>query len=145
MNQAFFDEQSEQSHIKAKIVCDYFIRWARIMKNSWQGDISYIDLFAGPGKYSDGTPSVPLLIVNEILKDSRLARRMRIVFNDADANNIRNLEAEILALPQARELIKSVQFSANIIDSGFWESIEIDSGIPVLSFVDPFGYKGLTM
>ncbi|MPM27936.1 hypothetical protein SDC9_74452 [bioreactor metagenome] len=145
MNQDFFDEQTEQSRKKAKIVHDYFVAWARVIKSHWTGPIGYIDLYCGPGKYSDGTPSVPLLIINEILNDSELASRMFLVFNDADGENIRKLEEEIKAIPKSEDIIKRIAFSTNIVDGEFWEKIRINPQIPVLSYIDPFGYKGLTI
>jgi hypothetical protein len=57
MNQDFFDEQSEQSEIKAAIVADYFWAWANVIigsQNKYSSGaqkIAYIDLFAGPGRY----------------------------------------------------------------------------------------------
>jgi len=145
MNQGFFDEQTEQSYKKAKIVHDYFVAWSRVIKAHWTGPIGYIDLYSGPGKYSDGTLSVPLLIVNEIIKDPKLVSRMLLAFNDADGDNIRKLEAEIRAIPGTEGLIRRIAFSTDIVDSEFCEKIRINQRIPVLSFIDPFGYKGLTI
>ena len=103
MDQAFFDEQTQQSRIKSRIIVGYFIAWSRIIKNKWQGTIGYIDLFSGPGRYEDGTPSVPMLLVEEILKDPSLAKRMRLVFNDSDADNIAKLR-ELLAANPGKKL-----------------------------------------
>ena len=59
----FFDETTEQSAIKAKILSDYFWAWAKVIiptaKKSPRNRIAYIDLFAGPGRYKDGTKSTP--------------------------------------------------------------------------------------
>ena len=67
----FFDETSEQSSIKAKIVSDYFWAWAQVIISTQQktgGDrIAYIDLFAGPGRYNDGTKSTPLLVLERAI------------------------------------------------------------------------------
>jgi three-Cys-motif partner protein len=62
----FFDESTEQSRIKATIVRDYFWAWAQVMVptvKKQKGRIAYIDLFAGPGRYKDGTKSTPLLVL----------------------------------------------------------------------------------
>lgn len=85
-NNEFFNEQSEQSAVKAKIVSDYFSAWSRVMKNNWPGHLSYIDLFCGPGKYDNGALSAPLLVVQKILNDDVLSKRMSCIFNDADSN-----------------------------------------------------------
>ena len=59
MNNSFFQEQNEQSLIKARIVSKYFSAWAKVMlaaqkKYPMQPQkMAYIDLFAGPGRYYD--------------------------------------------------------------------------------------------
>jgi len=67
----FFDETREQSIIKGKIVSDYFWAWAKVItptvKKSGTNRIAYIDLFAGPGRYRDGTKSTPLLILEKAI------------------------------------------------------------------------------
>jgi hypothetical protein len=52
----FFDEQTEQSEITAALVAKYFLVYMRVISSAQRqhgGDrIAYIDLFAGPGRYS---------------------------------------------------------------------------------------------
>ncbi len=51
MPEGFFAESTEQSQIKAKIVSDYFVIWAKVITQVQRSDrIAYIDLFAGPGR-----------------------------------------------------------------------------------------------
>ena len=61
----FFDETTEQSAIKTEIVSKYFWAWAKVIiptvKKS-DGRIAYIDLFAGPGSYKDGTSTASFSI-----------------------------------------------------------------------------------
>ena len=62
---SFFDEFHEQSQVKAAIVAKYFWAWAKVIIPSQKrrgNKIAYIDLFAGPGRYKDGTRSTQLLI-----------------------------------------------------------------------------------
>jgi hypothetical protein len=69
----FFNETTEQSTIKAKIVSDYFWAWAKVIiqtvKKSQRNRIAYIDLFAGPGRYKDGTKSTPLLVLEKAIQE----------------------------------------------------------------------------
>lgn len=67
---SFFDEQTEQSLVKATLVSKYFDVWAKVIISTQKrypehssGKIAYIDLFAGPGRYADGTQSTPLRIL----------------------------------------------------------------------------------
>jgi three-Cys-motif partner protein len=64
----FFDEPKEHSKVKATIVSKYFKAWAGVMiatlrRFERQEKIAYTDLFSGPGRYEDGTPSTPLEIL----------------------------------------------------------------------------------
>lgn len=59
MNDGFFQEQREQSLIKARIVSKYFSAWASVILATQKRyphntqKMAYIDLFAGPGRYDD--------------------------------------------------------------------------------------------
>ena len=86
-NEQFFDESSEQSIIKAAIVRDYFWAWAKVIlgatKDNKDAKIAYIDLFAGPGRYKDGTKSTPLLVLETAISDLKMRERLVTIFNDA--------------------------------------------------------------
>jgi len=63
---SFFEESREQSQVKATIVAKYFWAWAKVILPTAKkqgGRIAYIDLFAGPGRYKDGTSSTPLKVL----------------------------------------------------------------------------------
>jgi len=64
---------------------------------------------------------------------------------DVQKSNIENLEAEIKALLQGGAMLPRIQFSNIQVGLDFSQQIKIATNIPVLSFVDPWGYKGLTM
>lgn len=145
-NTIFFDSQTEQSEIKAKIVSSYFASWSRIIKNNWDKNIpiAYIDLFCGPGVYADGSESVPVKIVRTVLDDPGLSSRIIIAFNDEDPRYIENLRQIIEKVDSNESLKGRIMFSCEKIDNSFYNEIEIDSNIPILSFIDPFGYRGIT-
>src|SRR5690349_7114344 len=103
----FFAESREQSQVKARIVSKYFWAWANVvmptaMKSS--GRIAYIDLFAGPGRYDDGTVSTPLMILEKAIADPRMCSMLVTLFNDKDADNVGKLKAAIAALPGIEKL-----------------------------------------
>lgn len=63
---AFFEQQKEQSLVKAQIVAKYFWAWAKVIipqAKKRKTKIAYIDLFCGPGSYEDGSKSTPLMIL----------------------------------------------------------------------------------
>lgn len=143
----FFETPSEQSKVKAKIVSSYFSAWSRIMCKNWYGstEIGYVDLFSGPGVYQDGSESVPLLLVKRTLSDSQLTNRMWFYFNDNDADNIFNLKQNVGDIDVDKRLEKRIKYDTKTIDERYAANVIIKSKGPILSFVDPFGYKGLTI
>src|SRR6266850_1394220 len=99
----FFAESREQSQIKARIVSKYFWAWAKVVIPSTKqhgNRIAYIDLFAGPGRYEDGTISTPLLILQRAIEDPDMRNMLVTVFNDRDAKNVGLLQIAIDALPE---------------------------------------------
>jgi len=59
MSKRFFEERSDQSEVKARIISKYFFAWANVIMPTAtkynDGKIAYIDLYAGPGRYKDGS------------------------------------------------------------------------------------------
>lgn len=143
-NNSFFHDQSEQSRIKAQIVSSYFRAWSMVIKK-WNGPMGYIDLFCGPGKYEDDQLSAPLLIINTTLADPILSSKMRFIFNDYDPKNIAVLKESIATTPNSSLLKNRIQFYDKTVGQDFYSRLNIPHNMPVLSFVDPFGYKGLTL
>ena len=143
----FFDSPSEQSIIKIKIVFEYYKTWTSIIKCKWDKSIpmGYVDLFSGPGKYSDGTDSVPLRVIKYTLADQNLRDRMYFFFNDGNEDNLYNLKNNIEECVGSDAFMEQIEFSNHIIDINTSSRFLISNkNMPVLSFVDPFGYKGIT-
>ena len=103
----FFDESTDQSQVKAAIVAKYFWAWAHVISPSAKKrgtQIAYIDLFAGPGRYKDGTKSTPLLILDQAIDNPDLRQLLVTIFNDLDSTNTRSLERAIKDLPRIEKL-----------------------------------------
>jgi three-Cys-motif partner protein len=73
----FFEERSDQSEVKARIVQKYFFAWANVVAPSaitfGSKKIAYIDLYAGPGRYKDGAASTPVLVLQNAVADKKLS------------------------------------------------------------------------
>lgn len=143
-NNTFFTDQTEQSRVKAQIVSSYFRAWSSVIKK-WDGPMGYIDLFCGPGKYENNQPSAPLLIINSTLTDPLLTSKMHFIFNDYDPQNIAVLKESIANTPNASLLKGRLQFYDQTVGQDFYTRLNIPRNMPILSFVDPFGYKGLSL
>jgi len=91
---SFFNEQTEPSHVKATIVSKYFDVWANVIistQKRYPEKIAYIDLFAGPGRYDDGTQSTPLKILKNAIERPDIRDCLVTLFNDKDEEKSRSL------------------------------------------------------
>lgn len=150
MSNHFFEEQSEQSQVKATIVSKYFWAWASIIsrhlaKNEGQPRIAYIDLFAGPGRYKDGASSTPLLILEEAVKNPKFCRCLVTYFNDKDEAASSSLRAEIDKIPGINKLKYAPVVYNEEVGEEVVKMFEQLNLVPTLFFVDPWGYKGLSL
>src|SRR6266566_881387 len=144
----FFKEAKEQSLVKTAIVSKYFWAWAKVIISTtkrYNGKIAYIDLFAGPGRYEDGTKSTPLLVLERAIADEDMRKMLVTVFNDVDGNNTQSLETAIRAIPGISSLKYTPQVFNHEVGEEIVKMFEQMRLIPTLFFVDPWGYKGLTL
>jgi three-Cys-motif partner protein len=147
-SQKFFDERSDQSEVKARIVQKYFYVWAKVVgptAKSMGNKIAYIDLYAGPGRYKDGSASTPLLVLENATADPQLASTLVTIFNDENKDCTDSLQNEIEKLPSIGKLKYKPQVMCAPIDEGAASYFEKTRLVPSFTFVDPFGYKGLSL
>src|SRR5713226_1910381 len=144
----FFEESRQQSRIKSRIVAKYFWAWAQVIASTMKGHgnrIAYMDLFAGPGKYKDDTPSTPVIVLQTAIKDPRLREMLVTVFSDKKLEFATSLQKTIDAIPgietlKYKPLVQNEEVGQKIV-----ESFQKTKLIPTLLFVDPWGYKGLSV
>lgn len=144
---SFFDESTEQSKVKADLVAKYLWAWAKVVMPSTKkidNRIAYIDLFAGPGRYKDGTKSTPLLVLERAISDSDMRDMLETFFSDADPENAKSLQKAIDSMPNIETLKHKPQVYIDIVDEKVAEVFKSTRLIPSLTFLDPWGYKGLS-
>jgi len=146
----FFDEQAEQSVVKTAIVSAYFEAWAKVIQGHLLGGrkqpkIAYIDLFAGPGRYKDGATSTPIFILQKVISDPKLRDNFVSIFNDKDPEKTSSLIKEIKSLPGIETLRYQPDVYTNEVGEEIVKEFESSRLIPTLMFVDPWGYKGLSL
>jgi three-Cys-motif partner protein len=148
----FFDEMGEQSHVKAEIVKKYFTAWANVLLPSVEsrdGKLGYIDLFSGPGIYEDGTKSTPILVIEEAINHPRLSerliKRLVILFNDANPEFITQLKEAINNISGIERLKNKPMVMNDSVGDQLVKKFDEISFIPSLFFIDPWGYKGLSL
>ena len=147
-NNSFFDESREQSLVKAEIVSKYFWSWSKIIINATRKkkEIAYVDLFSGSGRYKDGSKSTPLLILERAIGEPDIKNLLITIFNDIDSSNASSLKQAISEIPN----ISSLKHEPIVTNKGVYEEIVHQylkkiSEIHSLFFIDPWGYKGLSI
>jgi three-Cys-motif partner protein len=69
----FFIEGADHSKVKTGIATKYFFTWAAIIGRKTRANrIAYVDLYAGPGRFIDGTKSTSLLILEHAIGDPHM-------------------------------------------------------------------------
>jgi three-Cys-motif partner protein len=103
-----------------------------------------MDLFSGPEKYEDGTDSTPIIVLKMAIQNEFLRDKLVTLFNDEKEEYINCLIGNIKDIPG----IDSLKFRPDIfnstIDDEIAEQIRETELYPTFSFVDPFGYKGVS-
>ena len=107
--------------------------------------IAYLDLFSGPGRYNDGKESTPLLILKIAIEDTTLREMLVTTFNDRDKDNVRKLKSAIRDLPGIEKLKYEPIVWNKEVDADMEELFASTRLVPTLFFVDPWGYKGLSL
>ncbi len=145
----FYDEQTNQSEIKTEFVRKYFWAWAKVISKQvikrGENRIGYIDLFAGQGRYEDGSKSTPILILEGAIRDPEIREMLVAKFNDEDAEKCQRLKSEIEQIEGLELLRVKPQVSNELVDDRLALQFEGKSTIPTLFFIDPWGYKGLSL
>lgn len=142
----FFAVQKEKSRVKTLIVTEFFKAYFPIINATFQRDIWYIDLFCGPGRYEDGSASTPieLLDVIDAFKDNAVRARLKIVFNDHNKDYVEKLRQHIgmhPVLPRLKYQPQTLNLKASEVDLSTYTR----GNNPIFSFVDPWGYKDVSI
>jgi three-Cys-motif partner protein len=146
--QKIFDERTDQSEVKARIVQKYFYAWANVIiptAKTFDKKIAYIDLYAGPGRYRDGAASTPLLVLQRAIEDPNLREMLVTLLNDANKDYTDTLKAEIAKLPGIEKLKFAPDIQNRAVDEDAEKFFNETKLVPSFTFVDQFGYKGLSL
>jgi three-Cys-motif partner protein len=141
---AFFTESTEQSQVKAAIVSKYFAAWAKVIVPRAK-KVAYIDLFSGPGRYDDQTKSTPVMVLEHAISDPGLCEILLVHFNDKEATHCQSLREVIGNIPGIEKLKHKPQVHQSEVGEDLVKRFEQIRHVPTLFFVDPWGYKGLSL
>jgi three-Cys-motif partner protein len=144
----FFEESSDQSEVKRSIVIKYFEAWTKVIiprVKRRHNKIAYIDLFAGPGRYENGTKSTPILILEQAINNPNMRDMLVTIFNDRNSDHSRNLENAVNSIEGIERLRYKPQIYNDEVGTEIVKMFEQMKLVPTLFFVDPWGYKGLSL
>jgi len=84
-------------------------------------------------------------VLQKALEKPEYSERLLTIFNDKDDKHVRTLETEIAQLPGIERLGNKPQIWNQEVGDKIATSFEKINTIPILAFIDPWGYKGLTL
>jgi three-Cys-motif partner protein len=144
----FTSPQRVTSAIKTKIVVEYFKAWAKILLGVTKANkpprLRYVDLFAGPGKI-DGVNSTPLLIMEHVISEPELCGCVGALLNDEDASHAEQLGKHLKEISSYNKLKRPPHLRWGPVDEKLVELFAKNNNVPSFSFIDPWGYAGVTL
>ena len=149
VDNGFFCEADSQNLIKTNIVMKYFATWSKIMygaqkSRGYDTKIGYFDFFSGPGMFDSGEKSTAILIAEMCVSDEKLKESVLMMFNDKNkvfSDDLRSNLASIEGIDDLKH--KPLVFNKDVVE--FRDSFKSTEIIPSLIFIDPFGYKGISL
>lgn len=138
----FFVTPREWSRLKYKILDKYVAQYLPKINQKF-GACVIADLFAGKGKFDDGTDGSPLIIVRHAKTyKEKLGCSNQVVLAEADPEFRRELQVNLDEYVQ-QKIATILPGDANDVGQQLLDRIK--PGVPLLVFLDPFGIKGLSM
>ena len=121
----FFEKPREQSLIKTEIILKYLPAWKNVIKRyvvNREGKLGYIDLFSGPGKYTDGTESTPILVLKDAIEAMTLNMVSRKVY-------VIDREGKLLGMITTETLMRQVGYKVGVREAGVISFFKFVTGI----------------
>src|ERR1017187_6513784 len=109
----FYGMPTEASRRKQRIVAKYHAAWSQVLRTKpgsaggTKKNLAYVDLFAGPGRYGDGSLSTPLLIIEAAARDPYMREHLLTRFNEGDPLIAERLKQNLKASEAAKKLANS--------------------------------------
>jgi three-Cys-motif partner protein len=133
--------------VKSLIASKYFDAWAMIITGpkSKEKAVAYVDLFAGPGAFEDGSDSTPILVIQSATRKSRLQRSVHSFFNDRDPTIVDLLRERVDRIDGVENLANKPRFGCHTVSPQIADKLSAFARMPAFVFADPFGYVGLSL
>lgn len=140
------------AHTSAKheILRRYLAAWLPIM-SMYNGQIIYLDGFAGPGEYTGGEPGSPIIAIRTFLDHSFTPLRnkdVQFLFIEQDPARCRHLE-QLLVKKSSPGTAQYQVFEGNFDETMTDLLTQLEKTqtrlAPTFAFIDPFGYSHTPM
>lgn len=151
-NEQFFEDKHPWSETKEALLGNYLTPYFTKVYNASHDGIVYVDAFAGPGRFKDGTIGSPLLAIEKyqaVSRGRRSKRPIQFVFGEAK----KGLRDELAS--NANNATQSVGYiKQTIVTDGFAQALDQAGKVSVVGakrpstyfyYVDPFGVKHLRL
>ena len=133
-NEGFFARKQAAAVLKHGILSRYPTIFAS-MAGRGEAEVVLYDAYAGPGKYEDGSPGSPLLLVETAIRTASF-RKVRLCFSEEDIDNHTKLQRTL-----SEAVGSDVEWEAMCGPVEQWAGAFVrEAGeAPMFTFLDPFG------
>jgi three-Cys-motif partner protein len=139
----FFQRPKSWSLIKYKILDKYLSAYLPKVNQQYHSAAIIADLFAGRGKFEDGTEGSPIIIAKHARTyRQRLGYNNRVVLSELQDEDRKQLICNMQEYIDGNIAKVIPGDAANV---GGYLLKDISPGAPLFMFLDPFGIKGLSM
>jgi len=134
----FFEERKQWSYWKHRILEKYLHVWISKLSSRYK-TLAFVDAFAGPGRYQEGTPGSPIIAAqwNDHALCRDRAASVLVYACEADqaaAESLRETLAPWISLDPPRAFVFPTPFA-----DAMPAILEATKEIPTFFFIDPFG------
>lgn len=132
----FFHTQRAAAILKHEVLTSYVTIFAsKVGSVSPGGRVAYLDGFAGAGRYEDGAPGSPVLLLQRA--EAMTYRRLECHFVERDRLNYRSLDTLLRQQENSNALVWHTYQGA--LDQHLDAILREIEGLPLFAFLDPFG------
>jgi three-Cys-motif partner protein len=144
-DKGFFREQREASAIKGDIVAKYLVAWGFVVAPRAGDRVVYFDPFAGPGRYEDGNKATPIVVLEAAAGHPQLKKKLISVFRDVSKEHCEALRKNIRDASGIDDLSHPPVVICEEADLGLASHFSQQDLRPTFAFLDPCGFKGVTL
>ena len=132
----FFVSKKAAAVLKHEILRQYVVPFvSKVGSYATASRVVYVDGYAGPGRYADGTPGSPALVLQSAAQVAAF-RTLDCYFVERKREDFKRLKALV---DEARTNGVSARALPGRVQKQLDYVLERADGVPMLAFLDPFG------